>query len=39
MISEAYSYAGTTKQSYAGQLVLRKIEGRKEQNRTTTTKR
>ena len=26
MIFEAYSYAGTTKQGYAGQLVLRKME-------------
>ena len=33
MIFEAYSYAGTTKQGYACQLVLRKME---EQNRTTT---
>lgn len=39
MIFEAYSYSGTTKQGYADQLVLRKTEGGKEQNRTTTTKR
>ena len=38
-IFKANSYTGTTKQGYNGQLVLRKKEGRKEQNRTTTTKK